>query len=60
MGVKRGSKRVENRFFEIFSKNIGTIWFFLLGKVDIMSVHVCAEFQVQANLLSRDMGSDMG
>ena len=59
-GVKRGSKRVKKGFFEILSKNLAMIWFLLLEKVDIISVHVCAEFQVQANLLSRDNGVRYG
>ena len=54
MGVKRG----QNGVFLDFSKMIVTIWFILLLKVDIISLHLCVKFQVQANIFSRDMGSN--
>ena len=46
-GGQKGSKKGD---FEIFSKTSLTIWFHLLVKEDLIILHMCAKFQVQANL----------
>ena len=51
---KMGSKK---RVFAIFSKMAQTISFIFLHKEDIVVLHMCAEFQVQENFCSPDMGS---
>ena len=58
--VKRGSKWVKNGFFVVFSKTGKPIWFHLLGKEDIIILHICAKFRVQAIFRSRDIGSNGG
>ena len=51
---KKGSKL---GVFGVFSKNIEKIWYILLGKEDIMVLHVHATFHVQNVSGSRDMGA---
>ena len=43
-------------FFGIFSKMALTILFIFLQKEGIMVLHICANFQVNKNFSSRDIG----
>ena len=52
-----GQKGSEMGVFCIFSKPIMMIWFHLLGKEDVISLHMCGKFHVQEKNIRRDMGS---
>ena len=56
MGVKMG----QNGFFVVSSKTVQPIWFHLLVKQDVIILHTCAKFRVQAIFCSRDIGSNGG
>ena len=55
-----GKKGVKKGFFKVFSKSIRMIWFHLLGKIDIIILHMYAKLQVQTLFRSRDRGSNGG
>ena len=58
-GVKWGQRGSKIEFLEISSKTSLTIQFIFVIKEDIMSLHMCFKFQVQENLCSTDMGSNV-
>ena len=52
-----GEKGSKMGFFGHFLKIYEWIWFILLVKEEIIILHRCTKFQVQANFRSRDIGS---